>query len=123
MNTNFIFPLICTIITVFYGYVFLLDLKKSRKSLEKFQKILQENQYKIYGLEKYLKDEGSQVVQLEFAEFIKMQSSVTELLVNLDADERKEILSHLNQSNLKGQAGYLSKLFQLSGFNKVLRVV
>jgi NADH:ubiquinone oxidoreductase subunit 5 (subunit L)/multisubunit Na+/H+ antiporter MnhA subunit len=123
MNTNFIFPLICTIITVFYGYVFLLDLKKSRKSLEKFQKILQENQYKIYGLEKYLKDEGSQVVQLEFAEFIKMQSSVTELLVNLDVDERKEILSHLNQSNLKGQAGYLSKLFQLSGFNKVLRVV
>lgn len=123
MNTNFIFPLICTIITVFYGYVFLLDLKKSRKSLEKFKKILQENQYKIYGLEKYLKDEGSQVVQLEFAEFIKMQSSVTELLVNLDADERKEILSHLNQSNLKGQAGYLSKLFQLSGFNKVLRVV
>lgn len=123
MNTNFIFPLICTIITVFYGYVFLLDLKKSRKSLEKFQKILQENQYKIYGLEKYLKDEGSQVVQLEFAEFIKMQSSVTELLVNLDADERKEILSHLNQSNLKGQVGYLSKLFQLSGFNKVLRVV
>lgn len=123
MLTEVIIPAICFLIGIWAFYLSILDYRKSRLAEKKFLKILNENKNRIYGIEKFTQQDAAHEFCLGFVDYIKFHSSVMELLANLEEDDRKRIMVGLNQSNIRGQVGYISRLFQLNGFNKEFKVV
>jgi uncharacterized membrane protein len=52
---------------------------------------------------------------LTYDEFSELQEKIKKLLVQLDNNERNEILESLEQKSIKGQIDYLNKIIRLSG--------